>query len=193
MKNPFNVKNILNNKHKIIIPIFNLGKLKVEYFSNHKDGENIWIGDFDIYDVVKATIAAPVIWNKIIPLGDQMYCDAGMAEHFIIPKNNFKSIFVIQNQTFFRSKLIAFFFLLRGIFKRDKALFKFAAGMNRWARMHKSILKLQKNKKALNINGIKKLSFGFNYNLTESDLRHNFNVGTATYDFNKNKIEDFLN
>ncbi len=93
-----NVKNILENKHAIIFPIYDIHKKKNILVSNKKEFGEIWLGDYDIYELIHAAIAAPILYGQAVKIGKQEYCDPALVTSFLFPENKNKTIFITQNK-----------------------------------------------------------------------------------------------
>jgi len=120
------VAKILNNKHTIIFPLFNIKTKKLELVSNKRERGDIWIGDYDVYEVVHAAIAAPILYGKSVQIGDEHYCDPGIRSSFIFPENKNKTIFVTQNKNIVQSKILYLMILLYAMFSTTLPYFWFS-------------------------------------------------------------------
>ena len=187
-----NIENIINNRHTIIFPIYNIHTRKNVLVSNKKNMGDIWIGDYDIYELIHAAIAAPVLYGKPVSIGGQEYCDPALVTSFIFPENEHKTIFVTQNKHISHNKLYFIFILFYSTLSKSlpyrwMSLFTF-----KQKREYRKIKMLVKKGVALHMEPCHKLIGGGNMLLTKKDLKYNFFIGQKTFKKNKNSILNFL-
>lgn len=191
--NPLNFENILNNKDEIIFSVFNVSLNKSEFVSSKKRENHLYLGDFDLYDAIKASIAVPVAYGKVVKLGKHEYCDADPMGHFLIPKNDNKTIFIIQNKNFRMSKFLHIIFFVYSLFSKDRRYYrKFSVNYINIKKLYKKVKTLVKFKKAILLEPSHNLKGGINLAMTEKDLRYNFLQGQKILGKNILKIQDFL-
>lgn len=187
-----NVKNILENKDTIIFPIYNIHKKKNILVSNKKGFGDIWIGDYNIYELIHAAIAAPVLYGKSVKIGGEEYCDPALVTSFLFPNNKNKTIFITQNKHLSHSKLYFLSILLYSFFSETLPYFWMSFFTFKQKRDYKKIKLLEKKKLAIHMEPYHKLIGGGNMLLSRKDLQYNFHIGEKTFDKNEKDILEFL-
>lgn len=192
-KYPLDVEKICSHKDTIIFGVYNVDLKKVEYVSNKKIPNHIYLADYDIYDLVKAAISAPVLYDKAVKIGKYSYCDPGLKTHCIIPENKNKTIFVLQNKNFAYRKILFAILFFYGLWKRKNLpYFRFAYLSIRQIQVYKTAKIKVKNGSAFLVEPIKKLRGTFNFSMSKKDLKYNFEIGKKAYSRNRLKIQKFL-
>jgi predicted patatin/cPLA2 family phospholipase len=183
---------ILNHKDTIIFPIYNIEKRKNILVSNKKGLGQMWMGDYDVYELVHAAIAAPVLYGKSVKLGEGYYCDPGLDTHIIFPKNKNKTIFITQNKNIAHSKFMFLFIVVYSFFSETLPYFWMSLFVFGQRKVYRKIKNLVKSGVAISFEPVHKLIGNFDMALTKKDLEHNYNVGIKTFEKNKEKIVNFL-
>jgi predicted patatin/cPLA2 family phospholipase len=92
-RNPLDVEKIKAAPQAVYVPILNYDTLEVEYFTNRperpivRDGLSVRTRDlreYDVYDLIRASNAAPVLYDKVVYLGGRRYVDAGQLEPYAV-------------------------------------------------------------------------------------------------------------
>lgn len=107
--NPLNIDRIRATTHNFCFPILNLDTREVEIFSNKPDQARQffprhtirnWL-EYDIYDLIHACCAIPILYDRPVILGDYHYCDAGIITPYLVPNvtdNNLKALYLVVRQ-----------------------------------------------------------------------------------------------
>jgi predicted patatin/cPLA2 family phospholipase len=188
-----NKENILNNPSTIIFPIFDIDTRENIFVSNKKLPGFLWIGDHDIYQLIHAAIAAPVLYGKSVVIDGREYCDPGLKTHFIIPDNNNKTIFILQNKGIAANKFISIFIFCYAFFSETLPYFWFSYFVFHKKKLYQEVKKRVKKGGALLFEPMHSLASQANMAFTRKMLRKNFSIGQKTFGKNKQKILDFLN
>jgi predicted patatin/cPLA2 family phospholipase len=87
-ENPLDETRIFNSPIKVVFPLYNVDLGCVEYFTNDR---LLTLGSdkfkdmtkYSIYQIIKAAIAAPIIYDRAIIVDGARYCDPGIVEPFV--------------------------------------------------------------------------------------------------------------
>ncbi len=186
------VEKILNHKHTIIFPIYDIHKKKNILVSNKKESGEIWIGDHDIYELIHAAIAAPVLYGKSVKIGGGEYCDPALVTSFIFPENDDKTIFITQSKHIAHGKLYFMFILFYSTFSKTLPYLWMSLFTLQQKNEYKKIKNLVKKGLAVHMEPCHKLIGGGNMLLSKKELKYNFSVGQKTFEKNKKIILEFL-
>jgi len=93
-RNPLNIERIKNTHHHFAFPILNIDTGELEIFSNLPKRAKIFFPtttvrnwqDYDLYELIRATCAIPILYDRPVTLGQNRYCDAGISHPFLVPE-----------------------------------------------------------------------------------------------------------
>lgn len=115
---PLNQEKIKNSPIKFFFPVQNYSTHKIEYFSNAgdgefwRDGQRIPIHDMaphDIYDLIRASNAAPFVYDRSVKIRGKEYMDAATLEPFALDlpslKGSKKILIVTKHDRTLKRKL----------------------------------------------------------------------------------------
>ncbi len=93
-RNPLDVERIRATHHHVMFPILNIDTGELEIFSNNPARAQIffptttirnWL-EHDIYTLIRAACAIPLLYDRPVTLGSYRYCDAGISHPFMVPE-----------------------------------------------------------------------------------------------------------
>jgi predicted patatin/cPLA2 family phospholipase len=131
--NTLDENHIQNHPTHFCFPLLNIDTRKVEIFSNKPELAKTffpnhiirnWL-EYDVYNLIHASCAVPMLYDKPIKLGEYSYCDIGLHQPFampLIPRNTSKALYMVirekTNKDDFKVSLLAAIWLLRAAFKK---------------------------------------------------------------------------
>lgn len=91
--NPLKIEKVLSHQTEFYVPVQNYDTLEIEYFSNRNKSTFIRNGkptqvhsmsDINMYELIKASNAAPFVFDNTVELNGKRYVDAATLEPYIL-------------------------------------------------------------------------------------------------------------
>ncbi len=118
-QDPLDTRSVKESKIKFFVSVTNVNNKKIEYVSN-KD-------DVDIFEALRASNAAPVVYNKLVRIKRNLYIDGAIEAPLDVNIKKAKQegaeviiAFDNSHHDFFSKNLLRFFSLFLGKYVREK-------------------------------------------------------------------------
>ena len=153
--NPLDIDKIINSSTKFLIPVTNIFTGKIKYFSDYSK--------YNIFNILKATKAVPVVYNKNVFINNNFYFDSPMSGSIALNtlkaiEMGAKKIIIIDNGS---HKIVSMFYNLF-VYTRSKNFRKeYRNYKTQKKKIYKNIYKLDNDIELLYFNPSKKMPVRF--------------------------------
>ena len=210
-QNPLDFARIYSSKFGVYFSVLNYETLEVEYFTNRPEVPLVRAGrklklhdirDFDLYEIIKATNAAPILYDRAVRLNGADFLDAGQIEPYFFdaPPSQAKKILIATKSDsrlldtvryFFAGLLWAYVIPLfrKPNLKRDVYLAVMKKPFH-YSALAKRVAASVASGDTLVITPHRKLSGSLDN--SERGLGRNFDIGAEWVQTNRDRIAEFL-